>query len=94
MKNYLYSFLLMAILAVPSVAQPFSGGPAGPDFPVDDPILKAIWAEGMEQSRVYELSQYMADVLGPRLTGSPGYDASAEWAAEQMRSWGIDAAPE
>lgn len=82
---------VLTLVTLPVLAQPFGGGPTGPDFPVEDPVLKAIWEEGMEQSRVYELSQYMADVLGPRLTGSPGYDASAEWAVEQMRSWGIDA---
>jgi hypothetical protein len=99
MKNRLSStaipsFFLLLILVFATgtaTAQRFGGGPTGPDFPVDDPVLKAIWEEGMDNSSVYELSQYMADVLGPRLTGSPGYNASAEWAAEQMRSWGIDA---
>lgn len=83
--------LLITLTTLSAIAQPFGQRPTGPDFPVDDPVLKAIWAEGMEASQVTALAQYMADVLGPRLTGSPGYDASAEWAADQLRSWGIDA---
>lgn len=92
MSRFISLLLLLVTVTITSAsAQPFGARPSGPDFPVDDPVLKDIWAEGMEESQVMELAQYMADVLGPRLTGSPGYNASAEWAAEQMRSWGIEA---
>ena len=32
---------------------------------------------------------FLADVYGPRLTGSPNHKAAAEWAVKQMTSWGI-----
>ena len=76
------------------MAQRFGGGPTGPDFPSDDPVLKAIWDEGMENSQVYDLSQYLSDVIGPRLTGAPGHLEAVEWAVEQLKVWGAEAGPE
>ena len=32
---------------------------------------------------------FLADVYGPRLTGSPNHKAAADWAVKQMTSWGI-----
>jgi hypothetical protein len=31
----------------------------------------------------------LTDVLGPRLTGSPGYRKAAEWSRQQLESWGL-----
>ncbi len=61
------------------------------DFPVDDPVLKAIWTEGMERSRVYDLAQTLLDSLGPRLTGTPALEAASDWVIRTYRSWGIEA---
>jgi hypothetical protein len=38
--------IIMAAFLMPTaaLAQRFGGGPTGPDFPSDDPVLKAIWA--------------------------------------------------
>jgi hypothetical protein len=35
---------------------------------------------------------WLADVYGPRLTGSPQTEAAGKWAVEKLRSWGINAA--
>ena len=59
--------------------------------PSSDPVLEAIWREGIEQSRVGELAQVLLDSLGPRLTGSPGSEAAANWVIDTYRSWGIEA---
>jgi hypothetical protein len=32
---------------------------------------------------------FLADVYGPRLTGSPNHKAAAEWAVKQMTEWGF-----
>ncbi len=45
--------------------------------------------EGMENSRIMRTMHYLTDVYGPRLTGSPGHKAAAEWAAKEMTSWGF-----
>ena len=48
-------------------------------FPTDDPILKRIWAIGMDSSRTWDLAQVLSDSIGPRLTGSPGQKAGNNW---------------
>ena len=60
-------------------------------FPTDDPILKAIWHEGMENSQAYQLAQVLSDSIGPRLSGSPQHRAANEWAVSKFQSWGVDA---
>ena len=61
-------------------------------FPTDDPVIRQMWQEGMEDgSQVEELSQVLLDSIGPRLMGSPGYDAAADWLLSRYASWGIDA---
>ncbi len=59
------------------------------EFPVQDPILEAIWAEGMDNSQIYDLAQVLTDSIGPRLPGSPAFDAAADWIIETFESWGV-----
>jgi carboxypeptidase Q len=63
-------------------------------FPTDDPVLKRIWAIGMDSSHTQQLAHALADSLGPRLTGSPGFRAASNWVISQYRQWGIDAKAE
>src|SRR3954447_30383 len=72
--------LSLALLAPAARAQRGGFGglpptPAYPDppavsFPTDDPIIKRIWAIGMDSSHVKQLSQVLFDSIGPRLMGS------------------------
>jgi hypothetical protein len=57
---------------------------------VDDPVIKAIWEEGMENSHIYALGQVLADSIGPRLPGSPAFDAGADWALKLFSQWGME----
>ncbi|MCJ7629120.1 MAG: hypothetical protein MUO50_12130, partial [Longimicrobiales bacterium] len=41
-------------------AQQGGGPPQANQFPVDDPIIKAIWDEGMGNSHIYTLAQVLA----------------------------------
>ena len=63
-------------------------------FPTDDPILRAIWDEGMNRSQTYELSQTLNDSIGPRLTGSPSLAAGAAWVIDKYAGWGVPARTE
>ena len=60
-------------------------------FPSDDPVIRAIWEEGVERSQVYELGQVMMDSIGPRLTGSPAMSGANDWALAKYAEWGIEA---
>jgi hypothetical protein len=81
-------FALLA-LAVVLLAAP--ARVAAQSFPADDPVIKAMWQEGMENSQAYSLAQTLLDSVGPRLTGSPGQKAANDWAVAMYRSWGIEA---
>ena len=56
---------------------------------VDLYTVNRIKAEEFQNSKVMENAFYLADVYGPRLTGSPGLKAAGEWAVRRMTEWGI-----
>jgi carboxypeptidase Q len=60
-------------------------------FPTDDPVIRGLWAEGMERSQVEGLAQVLMDSIGPRLTGTPEKQAGHDWLVETYRAWGIAA---
>jgi len=55
---------------------------------VDLSVVQRIKSEAFDNSRVMDHVFRLADVYGPRLTGSPGFKAAAEWAAKQLQEWG------
>jgi carboxypeptidase Q len=40
-------------------------------------------------SQVMDVSSYLTDVYGPRLTGSPNVEKAGEWAVAKMKEWGL-----
>jgi hypothetical protein len=57
--------------------------------PIDWDMVNRIRGEGLGRSRVMETLSYLADVIGPRLTGSPGLKQADEWARDRMTAWGL-----
>lgn len=53
-----------------------------------DPVAR-IKDEGMNRSQVMETLSYLTDVIGPRLTNSPGMKRANEWTRDQMSKWGL-----
>jgi len=84
--------LALAAMVLPQAlgGQGFPGRPQVNQFPIDDPVIKAIWDEGMGNSQIYTLAQVLADSVGPRLPGSPNFDAGADWAMGLFSDWGIE----
>jgi len=64
---------------------------AAQSLPSADPVIKAIWNEGMDQSQTWTLGQALLDSIGPRLTGTPGMKAGNDWLVRMYSSWGISA---
>ena len=60
-------------------------------FASDDPVIRQIWTEGIENSQTYSLGQVLFDKLGPRLTGTPGKKQANDWLVDTYRKWGIEA---
>lgn len=57
--------------------------------PVDLATIARIREEGFQRSQVMTFAEYLSDVIGPRLTGSPGMRRAEEWAAMTMRGLGL-----
>ncbi|HEV7799135.1 MAG TPA: M20/M25/M40 family metallo-hydrolase [Pyrinomonadaceae bacterium] len=54
----------------------------------NDPIER-IKDEGLNRSQVMQTLSYLSDVIGPRLTASPGMKRSNEWTRDQLTKWGL-----
>ena len=44
-----------------------------------DSVIRRMWQVGMEQSQAERLAQVLVDSIGPRLSGSPGYQSAVDW---------------
>jgi hypothetical protein len=60
----------------------------------DDPVLRAIWDQAMNQSQFEPMAQTLLDSIGPRLTGSPGMERAQDWAVTMLSSFGFEARAE
>ena len=56
----------------------------------DPDINKKIRAEENDHSQIMHTMHFLTDIYGPRLTGSPNHKAAADWAIQQMKSWGLE----
>lgn len=81
--------LLVISLLAPStvLAQQVTPSPTPAPDP-NDPIVR-IKDEGMKHSQVMDTLSYLSDVIGPRLTASPGMKRANEWTRDQLMGWGL-----
>jgi len=58
---------------------------------IDYEAINKIKAQGMqaEHSKVMEISSWLTDVHGPRLSGSPNIQKAGDWAVAQLKAWGL-----
>ncbi len=56
---------------------------------VDSTVIARIKDEGFNHSQVMTTLSMITDVNGPRLTNSPGYKKSADYAKATLESWGL-----
>ena len=56
---------------------------------IDLEVNARIRAEAEKNSQIMRTMHYLTDVYGPRLTGSPNFNAAAEWTVKQMTEWGF-----
>ena len=57
----------------------------------EDPVLRQIWEQAMNNSRIEKMAQVLLDSIGPRLVASPQSMRAQDWAIAQLGSWGIQA---
>jgi hypothetical protein len=73
--------LILSLVCLPVLAQTSAS---------DTDLLARIRKEESEHSQIMKTIHMLADVYGPRLTGSPNHKNAAEWAIKQMKSWGLE----
>ena len=58
---------------------------------IDYEAINKIKEHGLQpqNSKVMEISSWLTDVYGPRLTGSPNAQKAGEWAVAKMKEWGL-----
>jgi carboxypeptidase Q len=64
---------------------------SGQDLVVDTTGAGALIDEALNRSEVMQNLQYLSDVIGPRLTGSPAARRANDWTLERFRAYGLDA---
>lgn len=52
-------------------------------------VIDKIKDEGMNRSQVMQTLSYLSDVIGPRLTASPGMKRGNDWTRETLEKWGM-----
>src|SRR5688572_18008142 len=62
-----------------------------PQTPARDPNdpIERIKDEAANRSQVMQTLSYLSDVIGPRLTASPGMKRANEWTRDQLTKWGL-----
>jgi len=63
-------------------------------FATDDPVIERMWEEGIGNSQTQRLAQALMDSIGPRLAGSPEFDAAGAWLLAMYGEWGVPARKE
>jgi len=56
---------------------------------VDQATIAKIRGEAITNSQAMETHWWLSEGLGPRPTGSPGYQAAADWAMKKFNEWGL-----
>lgn len=61
---------------------------------VDLTVVNRIKSEAFDNSKVMDHLFWLTDVHGPRLTGSPNFQAAADWAVKRLSEYGLAAKEE
>ncbi|HEX3185138.1 MAG TPA: M20/M25/M40 family metallo-hydrolase [Pyrinomonadaceae bacterium] len=84
-----YAAIVLLVILIVSPATLTAQTPAQAPAPdPNDPIVK-IKDEGTNRSQVMQTLSYLSDVIGPRLTASPGMKRANEWTRDQLTKWGL-----
>src|SRR6478672_1035688 len=78
-----------ALLLLFTLVVPYAAFAQQPQQPAEDPMIAKIKDEGMNRSQVMQTLSYLTDVIGPRLTASPGMKRGNEWTRDTLAKWGL-----
>lgn len=76
---------MRALLALPLLALAV---PATADS-IPEAQVQKIVTEGTDNSQVMRTAEHLSDVIGPRMTNSPGMRKAEAWTQDKYREWGL-----
>jgi carboxypeptidase Q len=76
---------IVATVLAASVVLPL----AARDERIDYDAIYRIKDEGLQRSQVMEITSWLTDIHGPRLTGSPNIRAAGRWTEQKLKEWGL-----
>jgi hypothetical protein len=76
--------VILTLAALPGIA-------GAQSFRSADPVIRRMWRVGMQESQAERLAQVLIDSIGPRLSGTPGFQSAVEWLERTYGSWGVTA---
>ena len=77
----------LLLMSVPLIVLPASL--SAQTFRSADSVIRKMWQVGIEQSQTEKLAQVLADSIGPRLSGSPGFQSAVDWIERTYNGWGV-----
>lgn len=78
------------IAAIATLLLLISGSVMSQDEPVDLNMIYKIKQEGFKNSDIEDLSFWMTDFTGPRLTASEGKKRADDWVSARMKEYGLE----
>ena len=84
LKLKIFVFILVVGFAIPAVPQQKQGAET-----IDEGMISALRQEELDHSQALDHVVWLADVYGPRVTGTPGFKAAGDWAMKKLREWGL-----
>src|SRR5688572_30424429 len=88
-KTGALALLAHGLLTVTSVGTPAGVAKLRAQEPVDRDMIAKLRAESDSRSRVLESYRMLTDVIGPRLTGTPGFKRAVDWSRSSLTEWGL-----
>jgi hypothetical protein len=89
LRRKLLGVILLYAFLLPGFS--FAQAPARPAvFSVPKDVIDKIKDEGMNRSQVMQTLSYLSDVVGPRLTASPGMKRGNDWTRDTLAKWGME----
>ena len=86
LKRKVLGVILLHAMLLPT----FAFGQTAPKiYEAPKDVFDKIKEEGTKNSQVMKTMNFMTDVNGPRLTGSPGMKRANEWTRDTLASWGL-----
>jgi carboxypeptidase Q len=86
-ENVKKSALVCAVIVAAAAALPLGAA----SEKIDYEAINKIKQQGLnpQNSQVMEISSWLTDVYGPRLTGSPNVKKAGDWTIAKLKEWGL-----